>query len=252
MVAEGVLQRYPVDACYALHNMPGIPAGHFAFKSGPIMASSDRLLITITGKSGHAGLPHLTQDPLLVATQIYQGIQGLLSRSYDPFEPVVVSVTQLHCGETTNAIAEQAYMSGTFRTLSTKVRDRVVHDLQQLVEHTAKAYGMQATFELGDITHPPTVNTEKETAYAIAAAQQIVGAEKVNPSCEAKMTSEDFAYFLNEVPGCYGFIGNGTEEEKAGCGVGLHNNTYDFNDDILAIGAAYFIELIQSAAKTTV
>ncbi|AVF75661.1 M20 family metallopeptidase [Vibrio alginolyticus] len=243
MITDGVLERFPIDECYALHNMPGIPEGHFAFKTGPIMASSDRLFVTVDGKSGHAGLPHTTQDPLLVATHIYQGIQGMVSRNYDPFDPLVVSVTQLHCGETTNAIADQAHMSGTFRTLSQQTRDSLVERLEQLVAHSAKAHGMQAEFKLGPISHPPTVNTENETRRAIDAAAQTVGAERVNPSCEAMLTSEDFAFFLNKVPGCYGFIGNGTEEQ--GCSVGLHNKAYDFNDRLLPIGAAYFINLIE-------
>ncbi|WJG23259.1 M20 aminoacylase family protein [Vibrio furnissii] len=244
MIGDGLLQRYPIDACYALHNMPGIPAGHFAFKTGPIMASSDRLFVTINGQSGHAGLPHLTQDPLLVATHIYQGIQGMVSRSYDPFDPLVVSVTQLHCGETTNAIADQAHMSGTFRTLNQTTRDSLVARLAQLVEHSAKAHGMRAEFKLGPISHPPTVNSAEETAQAIVAAQKTVGAAHVNPSCEAKLTSEDFAFFLNQVPGCYGFLGNGAGENGT-CGVGLHNKAYDFNDNLLPIGAAYFIHLIE-------
>ncbi len=247
MIADGMLDRFPIDACYALHNMPGIPEGHFAFKTGPIMASSDRLFVTIDGKSGHAGLPHTTQDPLLVATHIYQGIQGMVSRSYDPFDPLVVTVTQMHCGETTNAIADQAHMSGTFRALSQQTRDSIVERLEQLVVHTGKAHGMKAEFKLGPVSYPPTVNTEAETACAIAAAQQTVGKEQVNPSCEAMLTSEDFSFFLNEVPGCYGFIGNGTRED--GCHVGLHNKAYDFNDKLIPIGAAYFINLVEQGSS---
>ncbi|QXO15745.1 M20 aminoacylase family protein [Vibrio ostreae] len=244
MIADGLLQRFPLDACYALHNMPGLPEGHFAFKTGPIMASSDRLFVTINGQSGHAGLPHTTQDPLLVATHIYQGIQGMVSRRYDPFDPIVVSVTQLHCGETTNAIADQAHMNGTFRTLRQETRDSLVDNLTQLVEYSAKAQGMSAEFKLGPISHPPTVNTPDETALAIKAAQAVVGADKVNPGCEAKLTSEDFAFFLEKVPGCYGFLGNGSGEHGTRC-VGLHNKGYDFNDNLLPIGAAYFIQLVE-------
>ncbi|KOO10589.1 peptidase M20, partial [Vibrio xuii] len=114
---------------------------------------------------------------------------------------------------------------------------------EQLVVHTGKAHGMKAEFKLGPVSYPPTVNTEVETARAIAAAQQTVGTEQVNPSCEAMLTSEDFSFFLNEVPGCYGFIGNGTRED--GCHVGLHNKAYDFNDKLIPIGAAYFINLVE-------
>lgn len=242
MLSDGILEKFPLDACYALHNMPGIEAGHFAFKSGPIMASSDRLFITVHGKSGHAGLPHLTRDPLLVATQIYQGIQGIISRFHNPFEPVLVSVTQIHAGETTNAIADTAHLSGTFRTLSSKTRSDLIQQLETLTEHIAKAYDMTADFKLGPISHPPTVNTENEANYAAQAAKQIVGENAVNASCEALLASEDFSYFLEKVPGSYGFIGNGRQADNSQ--VGLHNCKYDFNDSILPIGAAYFIQLI--------
>ncbi len=242
MIFDGILERFPLDGCYALHNMPGIEAGHFAFKKGPIMASSDRLFVTIHGKSGHAGLPHLTEDPLLATTHIYQAIQGIVSRCYDPFDPMVVSVTQIHCGDTTNVIADKAYMSGTFRTLSKVTRDSLVAKLEQLVKYTAKAYGLNGEFKLGPISHPPTVNTSDEVDYAIAAATDIVGHNQVNGSCEAMLTSEDFAYFLEKVPGCYGFIGNGKQPDHSH--IGLHNTKYDFNDEILPIGAAYFIQLL--------
>ncbi|WP_337247601.1 amidohydrolase [Vibrio toranzoniae] len=243
MLQDGLLECYPLDACYALHNMPGIPEGHFAFKEGPIMASSDRLFIQINGKSGHAGLPQNTQDPLLVATHIYQGIQGLVSRTYSPFEPLVVSVTQLHCGETTNAIADTAQMSGTFRTLSQNVRDRLVSQLETLVSHTAMAFDMNAQFSLGPISHPPTVNSFSEVETAVKAASSVVGNDQVNATCEALLASEDFSFFLDQVPGCYGFIGNGLTIN--GETIGLHHKNYDFNDRVLPTGAAYFISLLQ-------
>ena len=243
MITDGILSRYPIDACYALHNMPGIPEGHFAFKEGPIMASSDRFFIKVIGKSGHAGLPHTTQDPLLVATHIYQGIQGVVSRFYDPFEPLVVSVTQIHCGETNNAISDVAHISGTFRTLAKVTRDALVHDLETLTLNMAKSFGMTAEFKLGEISHPPTVNTTNEANYAAQAAANVVGSENVDASCKAMLTSEDFAFFLEKVPGCYGFIGNSSETSKQT--IGLHNKTYDFNDNILPIGAAYFINLMK-------
>lgn len=244
MISDGILKRFPLDACYALHNMPGIPAGEFAFKEGAIMASSDRLFVTVKGQSGHAGLPHLTKDPLLVITNIYQAIQGVVSRFHDPFDPIVVSVTQIHCGETTNVISDEAYLNGTFRTLSVSTRNKLVRQLSQLVYHIAEAYGLSAEFKLGPISHPPTINTANEVSKAVLAAKNIVGEEKVNASCEAKLTSEDFAFFLEKVPGCYGFIGNGKYSDNSH--IGLHNNKYDFNDDILHIGASYFVQLMKN------
>lgn len=243
MISEGVLERYPIDSCFALHNLPGIPAGQFAFREGPIMASSDRLFITVRGKSGHAGMPQVSRDPLLVATHIYQGIQGLVSRTFSPLEPVVISVTQIHGGETTNAIADEAYLSGTFRTLNQNTRDNITQRLETLVPNLARAFEMDAEFHLGPVTHPPTVNTPDETVQAVHAASTVVGAEKVKANTQPLMGSEDFAYFLDKVPGCYGFIGNGDHEP--GCSLGLHNKKYDFNDTIIPTGAAYFVTLVQ-------
>lgn len=242
MINEGVLERFPVDSCFALHNMPGIPAGQFAFREGPIMASSDRLFITVKGDSGHAGLPHKTRDPLLVATHIYQGIQALVSRTFSPLEPVVISVTQIHGGETTNAIADEAHISGTFRTLAHDTRNNVISRLETLVPNLAKAFEMEAEFRLGPVSHPPTVNTPAETARAVQAAVAVAGDTGVDGATEPLMGSEDFAYFLGQVPGCYGFIGNGNNE--LGCSIGLHNKRYDFNDSIIPAGAAYFVTLV--------
>ncbi len=244
MIQDGVLEKYPLDACYALHNMPGIPEGHFAFKGGAIMASSDRFFVEIVGKSGHAGLPHNTLDPLLVATQIYQGIQALVSRMHSPFEPLVVSVTQLHCGETNNAIAEKARMSGTIRTLSQTVRNKLIEQLENLVNNTANAYGLRAKLSLGAISHPATVNSTLEVNLAINAANSVVGTENVNGECEALLASEDFSYFLEKIPGCYGFVGNGHKSTEEGNLIGLHHKKYDFNDEILPVGAAYFVSLM--------
>lgn len=241
---EKVLEKYQLDVIYAMHNWPGIPAGNFAMRVGNIMASSDRLFIDIEGKSGHAGLPHLTQDPLLVATHIYQAIQGMVARTFDPVLPVVISVTQIHGGEANNAIAGNARMSGTFRTHSNTVRDDLIKRLNALVTNIGEAFGMKATFRLGEITHPVTVNTEKETLRAISIAEDLVGKERVNRQVDPMMTSEDFSYFLSEVPGCYVFLGNGDCE--AHHSIGLHNKNYDFNDEITPIGAAYLASLVYS------
>ncbi|KZS23192.1 amidohydrolase [Wohlfahrtiimonas chitiniclastica] len=241
VVKERVFDHYPVDEVYALHNWPGLPVGTFAFKTHNIMASSDRLFITVRGKSGHAGLPHKAQDPLLVATHIYQGIQGLVSRMFDPLEPLVVSITQIHAGQTNNVISDEAKLSGTFRTHSKAVRESLIEKLTTLVTHMAQAFGMTATLELGPIHHPVTYNSEAETARAIKAAASIVGSENVLTEITPMMTAEDFAHFLDHRPGCYGFIGNGIEKPHS---VDLHNAHYDFNDDIIPFGAAYFVALI--------
>lgn len=243
VVTEKVLEHYPVKAVYALHNWPNLPVGSFAFRKKNIMASSDRLFITVKGKSGHAGLPHRSQDPLLVATHIYQGIQGLVSRTFNPLDPVVISITQIHAGQTNNVIADEAKMSGTFRTHSHEVRHDLIQKLQALVENMGKAFNMEASFELGNIHHPVTINTDEETEIAIMAATNIVGGNNVITDISPMMTAEDFSHFLIHCPGCYGFIGNGTEPPHNS---DLHNSFYDFNDAIIPYGAAYFVEIIQA------
>lgn len=246
VVKEKVLERYPVDAIYAMHNWPTLAAGKFAIKSGSIMASSDRVFIRITGKSGHAAQPHNTQDPLLVATHIYQGIQGLVARTIEPTESLVVAITQMHCGETTNAIAGYADMAGTIRTHNEVIRADILQKLQVLVPHMAEAFGMTATIRFGEISHPVTVNTPIEAERAIAVATKLIGAENVVLDISEQMTSEDFAFFLEKVPGCYLFIGNGTQENQS---IGLHNSHYDFNDDITPLGASFLVETVLSYAK---
>ncbi|QIW14921.1 peptidase M20 [Pasteurellaceae bacterium RH1A] len=239
MIDEGVLDKYPVSAMYALHNMPKMPEASFGFRKGTIMASSDRFYITIKGKGGHAAIPQTTKDPLLVASLIYQGIQGFVARTFNPLDPVVVSVTQMQCGETSNVIANEASMVGTFRTHSEPVRQQVIAQFEQLVPHLALAFGMEAEFRLGKISHPCTENTPSETQQAIDAAKAIVGENQVQENVEPLMASEDFACFLTQVPGCYGFIGNGDSEE-------LHNSRYNFNDNIIPYGAAYFAQILFS------
>lgn len=246
VVKENFLARYPLDAIYAMHNWPTLPAGTFAIKPGSIMASSDRIFITIKGQSGHAGLPQLTQDPLLVATHIYQGIQGLVARTVDPLSPLVVAITQIHGGETTNAIAGSAEMAGTIRTHDEKLRHKIIAQLHLLVESMGRAFGMEATMRLGPISHPVTVSSELEAARAISVATELVGADQVKRDIEQQMTSEDFAFYLERVPGCYLFIGNGTVATEAGAPIGLHHSHYDFNDDITPLGASFLVGLVES------
>lgn len=243
VVKDKVLERYPIDAVYAMHNWPTLQAGKFAIKSGAIMASSDRIYIRVHGKSGHAAQPHNTQDPLLVATHIYQGIQGLVARTIDPTASLVVAITQMHCGDTTNVIADYADMAGTIRTHDESIRADILQKLTRLVPLMAEAFGMTATVRFGEISHPVTVNTDAEAERAIKVAQELVGEENVDLTIKEQMTSEDFAFFLEKVPGCYLFIGNGDLENHS---IGLHNSHYDFNDRITPLGAAFLVETVLS------
>lgn len=243
VIKENVLARYPIDAIYAMHNWPTLAAGKFAIKSGPIMASSDRIYIKIHGQSGHAAQPHNTQDPLLVATHIYQGIQGLVARTIDPTASLVVAITQMHCGDTTNAIANYADMAGTIRTHDANVRQDILQKLSHLVPLMAQAFGMEATVKFGEISHPVTINSPAETQRAIQVATQLVGKDNVITDLKEQMTSEDFAFFLEKVPGCYLFIGNGDSHNHH---APLHNSHYDFNDAITPLGASFLVETILS------
>lgn len=246
VVKDKVLERYPLDAIYAMHNWPTLNAGKFAIKSGAIMASSDRIYIRVHGKSGHAAQPHNTQDPLMVATQIYQGIQGLVARTIDPTASLVVAITQMHCGDTTNVIADYADMAGTIRTHDEAVRADILQKLAHLVPLMAEAFGMNATVRFGEISHPVTVNTESEAQRAITVAQKLVGEDNVDLTIKEQMTSEDFAFFLEKAPGCYLFIGNSSPENPQ---VGLHNSQYDFNDDITPLGASFLVEMVLSYSQ---
>lgn len=243
MINDGLLQRFPLQAIFAIHNLPGLAAGRFALRPGAIMASADRFQIMVNGKGGHAAFPHLSKDPLLVATHIYQGIQALVSRTFDPREPVVISVTQIHCGQTSNVIEDQAYLNGTFRCFSTATRDQVIHRLQTMIPRLAQAFEMTANLELDAMAYPPTINTPAETQYAESVAHSLALTPGVESNCAPLPGAEDFSFFLEKVPGCYAFIGNGAGDNPFAAG--LHNNRYEFNDTIIPIGAAYLAKLVE-------
>ena len=156
----------------------------------------------------------ISKDPLLVATQIYQSIQGFINRNYDAFNPIVLSITKLYCGEAINAIADRAFISGTLRTLDKKLKKQILSDLKNLVTYIAKAYNMNAILKLDSVSHLPTINAKRKTQKAIKAAQKTVGIEKVDRNYPPQLTSEDFNYFLDKVPDCYGFTGKDQIEKK--------------------------------------
>lgn len=235
---EKLFDFYPADRVYALHNWPGIPAGKMAFKPYNVMASTDNFTIHVEGKGGHAGMPQTSNDPLLMAMHIYQGIQGMVSRTFSPLDPVVISVTQIHGGDTFNVIADSAEMNGTIRTQSDEVREDLLARLETLVTHIAKAFGGSARFELSDLENPVAVNDLEATHEATTIARNLLGDENVLTDIEPMMAGDDFSYFLRHIKGCYAFIGNGSDSAP------LHNSFYDFNDEILPIGAAYFAALV--------
>ena len=240
MVEEGLFEKFPVDAVYGMHNWPGMPAGKFAMRAGPMMASFDIFEITVTGKGTHAALPHLGVDPMVVAAQITTALQTIASRNTSPLDSVVVSVTQIHGGDTWNVIPDQVVLRGTARTFKPKIQDAVEAGIRRIAEGTAAALG--AAVELRyERRYPPTINAAAETETAAAVATEIVGQANVDRELQPTMGSEDFAFMLQVKPGAYIFIGNGTGDKA----VGLHNPHYDFNDEILPIGASYWARLVE-------
>ncbi len=244
MVEEGLFQRFPVEAVFGLHNMPGLPLGEIAMRSGPAMAAFDIFEITVTGKGTHAAMPHHGTDPVAVAAEIVGALQTISSRRVDPLDPVVVSVTQIHAGDTWNVIPQEAVLRGTARSFSKETRDQVESDIERIVDGITAAHGASAkmTYER---RYPALVNTGEETELAARVAAQVVSEDKVTPEWPPLMGSEDFAYMLEAKPGCYIWLGNGAEGEAGGCMV--HNPHYDFNDEAAVIGASYWAKLVETA-----
>ncbi len=242
MVDEGLFEQFPAEAVYGMHNMPGIEAGKFALMPGAMMASADFFEIEVTGIGAHGAFPHHGIDPIPIGAEIVSALQRIVSRSTDPMKQAVVSVTQFHAGHTTNVIPETAVLSGTTRAFSETVQDLMEGSIRQIAEGIAQAHGAQVRVTY-DRRYPPTVNTEAETELAAGAAATVVGEENVRRDLDPIMGSEDFGWMLKAKPGCYVWLGNGVDGEQGGCMV--HNPNYDFNDDILTIGASYWATLAE-------
>ena len=242
MVEEGLFDRYPMEAVYGMHNIPGMPVGTFAVKPGPMMAAFDIFELVVTGKGGHAAMPHLTIDPMVVGTKIVEAYQSIVSRSIDPQDPVVLSVTQFHAGDAYNVIPNEVSISGCTRCFSPRVQAQLEAQMKQVATEICRAYGASCEFTY-ERRYPPTVNSEIEAHLAGSVAAELVGADRVNLNPKSAMGSEDFAYMLQEKPGAYIWIGNGDGEGS--CMV--HNPGYDFNDDILPIGATWWVKLAETS-----
>lgn len=242
MIEDGLFDRFPMESVYGMHNIPGMPVGSFAVKPGPMMAAFDTFDITITGRGGHAAMPHLTVDPIVVGTRVVDALQTITSRIIDPQEPVVVSVTQFHAGDAYNVIPNAVKISGCTRCFSTKVQTRLETQIKQITRDICNAF--DATSEVTyERRYPPTVNSAAEATIAGQVAADLVGVPNVNLTPRPAMGSEDFAYMLQEKPGAYIWIGNGDGEGS--CMV--HNPGYDFNDEILPLGAAWWVAMTQSS-----
>lgn len=243
MIEDGLFTRFPVDAIYGVHNIPGIPAGTIAVSAGPVMAAADRFRITITGQGGHAAAPHLCRDPLLAGAAVVTAAQSLVARNCPPSETLVLSITEFHGGHAFNVIPDSVQLAGTVRYFRPDIGELAKQRLPQLIEGICAAHGVRAEFTYLP-GYPPTINWEEPAAFARKAAEAVFGTDCVQTQ-QPLMFAEDFSFYLLEKPGCYGFIGNG-ESGALGC-TGLHNPHYDFNDEILVHGASFFARMAEDA-----
>ncbi len=244
MMDDGLFTDFPMEAVYAIHNWPGLPVGEMATRNGPIMAAMDVFELKIIGKGGHAALPHLVIDPIPVGAQIVLALQNIVSRNLSPTDTAVVSVTQFHAGDAWAVVPEEITLRGTVRSFTPSVQQLIEKRIKEISEGICKANNCNLNWWY-EKRFPPTVNSSDETARAANAARAICGEKFVNANVEMVTGSEDFGYMLQEKPGCYAFIGNGPGE--GGCM--LHSAHYDFNDDIIPIGASYFVQLVNDALK---
>lgn len=254
MMDEGLFEQCPMDAVFGMHNWPGIPVGSFGVTSGPMMASSNEFEVVVRGKGAHAAQPHKGIDPIMAAIQVAQGWQTILTRNKNPLDAAVLSITQIQAGSATNVIPDEATIIGTVRTFSTEVLDLVEQRMKSIAEHTAAAFDASVEFDFKR-NYPPLVNHARETSFAVEVMRAVVGPERVDANVEPTMGAEDFAFMLQEKPGCYVFIGNGEGAHRdAGHGLGpcnLHNPSYDFNDELLPIGATYWVRLAEAYLPNT-
>lgn len=244
MIDEGLFEQFPAQRVFGMHNFPDVPAGHFAVKTGPMMASFDCFEITLKGQATHAAMPHLGNDVLVAAAHLVTQLQTIVSRRIDPADSAVVSVTQIHGGNTWNALPDAAVIRGTFRSFKNTVRDQLEQGIRQLAQSVAQGFGIHADilFNPENPGYPVTINSPAETASAIRAAIAVAGETCVDTAPTPSMGAEDFAFMLQQKPGCYIWIGNGSSQGNCL----LHNPNYDFNDEILPLGAAYWVKLVEN------
>jgi amidohydrolase len=247
MIKEGLFDKFPMEAVFGMHNWPGPQVGEMAVSPGPVMASSNEFKITFHGKGGHAALPHNAVDPIIIATQAVQAFQSIISRNKKPIEAGVISVTMIHAGEATNVIPDSCELQGTVRTFTVELIDLIEKRMREISQGLATALGGRCDFEFVR-NYPPTINSEKEARFCADVMREIVGDANVTKQ-EPTMGAEDFAYMLQAKPGAYCFIANGDgAHREMGHGGGpcmLHNPSYDFNDDLIPLGATYWVRLAE-------
>jgi len=240
MVEDGMMERFGIDQVYGMHNMPGLPEGSFAMRTGGIMAASDRFDIVIEGKGGHAARPQHAVDPVSIAAQLVVALQTLVSRNVDPMRSAVLSITMFHAGDAFNIIPQRVEIAGTVRTLDEDVRDLMETRLKEVTVGLVTTLGGQAVvnYQRG---YPVTVNDADAVDYAAGIAASVVGDERVDTNTDPSMAGEDFSYMLQARPGAFVFLGTGPGPE-------LHSDTYDFNDAVIPVGVSYWVRLVEGAS----
>lgn len=254
MIDDGFFDQFKIDSIFGMHNVSEIPTGHLGVVSGPITASSIIFQILIKGIGSHAALPHNGRDPLFTGVQIINALQSIINREKNPLDLAVLSITEFKSGEVINAVPSEAKISGAARTFDNKVTDLIENRMRKIIENISSAFDCSATLNFSRFC-PPTINTQEQTNLAISVMEEVVGLSKMHTDYKPSMISEDFGWFLQYVPGCYAIIGNGLGEHRqqphSDGPCLLHNPGYDFNDDILHIGANYWITLVENYLKKT-
>jgi hippurate hydrolase len=239
MLEDGLIDRFGIEEVYGLHNFPQLAPGSFGIRTGSQLAATDEFAIDIEGVGGHAAQPHRGVDAVLVAAQVTVALQSITSRNIDPLQPAVVSVTTIHAGEAYNVIPRTARLTGTVRSLDEKVRAQLEKRIRELVTGLATAFGARATIEWRR-GYPVTVNAARQTEFAAEIARRVAGPDKVDTNTPATMGGEDFAYLAQARPGAFIFLGQGGTAQ-------LHQDSYDFNDEIIPIGCSYWATLVETA-----
>jgi amidohydrolase len=239
MIDDGLMDTFGVEEVYGMHNMPALPVGAFKLRTGPLMAAADEITIVIEGRGGHAAMPHQGVDPVVVGAQIVTALQTIASRNVDPLDASVVSVTQFHAGTANNIIPQSAWLNGTVRTLQPATRDFIERRIHEIAAGVAAASGATARVEYRR-NYPSTVNHAAETDFAARVARKVAGDSQVDANAAPVMGAEDFSFMLEARPGAFIFLGNGDTAK-------LHHPSYDFNDDALAYGMSYWVELVETA-----
>jgi hippurate hydrolase len=244
MVEEGLFERFPANEVYAVHNWPGLPPGQMAVRPGPVMAATDEVIITVRGKGGHAAMPHLTVDPVVITAQVISALQTIASRNASPLDSIVVSVCSMETSQTNvfNVIPDFLKLIGTVRSFRPETRDMAEDRIRSMVDGIARAMGGRADIDYKR-GYPATINTEREAMFAARVGERVFGKENVFTDAEPTMGGEDFSFMLQARPGAYVFLGQGGGPHNCF----LHNPGYDFNDDVIPLGAGYLAALVEEA-----